>query len=221
MKSMSFTVFIYNATVLLIQPNPAHQMCWKMRPNPTQPNPTHGWTQPMSISGTGLPRLSWKRPLNGSSSSLVVTVRVRSGGTCPGNRRPTISCVSCVSVSSRQVLAMYSSSYVLTATAVDRYLVICHPLRAFAWSRRRLARTLIGGAWAGAGLLSLPQLGIWAYREVTHHTVLIPGSSVVFIYRARVSLVQFHTAFVSCRHVRCVIVCVSFCLFVANKFNLI
>ena len=30
---MSFTVFIYNATVLLIQPNP-----------------THGWTQPMSIS---------------------------------------------------------------------------------------------------------------------------------------------------------------------------
>jgi len=67
---MSFTVFSYNATVLLIQPNPAHQMCWKMRPNPTQPNPTHGWTQPMSISGTGLPRLSWKRPLNGSSSSL-------------------------------------------------------------------------------------------------------------------------------------------------------
>jgi len=116
---------------------------------------------------------------------------VRSGGTCPGNRRPTISCVSCVSVSSRQVLAMYSSSYVLTATAVDRYLVICHPLRAFAWSRRRLARTLIGGAWAGAGLLSMPQLGIWAYREVTHHTVLIPGSSVVFIYRARVSAVSY------------------------------
>jgi len=34
MKSMSFTVFSYNTTVLLIQPNP-----------------THGWTQPMSISG--------------------------------------------------------------------------------------------------------------------------------------------------------------------------
>jgi len=30
---MSITVFSYNATVLLIQPNP-----------------THGWTQPMSIS---------------------------------------------------------------------------------------------------------------------------------------------------------------------------
>ena len=39
MKSMSFTVFIYSATVLLIQPNPTHYMCWKMRPNPTQPNP--------------------------------------------------------------------------------------------------------------------------------------------------------------------------------------
>jgi len=36
---MSFTVFSYNATVLLIQPNP-----------------THGWTQPMSISG----RLSYR-----------------------------------------------------------------------------------------------------------------------------------------------------------------
>jgi len=37
MKSMSFTVFSYNATVLLIQPNPTHHMCWKMRPNQTQP----------------------------------------------------------------------------------------------------------------------------------------------------------------------------------------
>jgi len=32
---MSFTVFSYNATVLFIKPNP-----------------THGWTQPMSISDT-------------------------------------------------------------------------------------------------------------------------------------------------------------------------
>jgi len=39
---MSFTVFTYNATVLstLIQPNTKE----------TQTNPTHGWTQPMSIS---------------------------------------------------------------------------------------------------------------------------------------------------------------------------
>ena len=39
---MSFTVFSYNATVLLIQPNP-----------------TNGWTQPMSISG----RLSYRHRL--------------------------------------------------------------------------------------------------------------------------------------------------------------
>jgi len=42
---MSFTVFSYNATVLLIKPNPTHHMCCEIRPNPT-----HGWTQPMSIS---------------------------------------------------------------------------------------------------------------------------------------------------------------------------
>jgi len=44
-EKYEFTVFSYNATVLLIQPNPTHHMCWKMRPNPA-----HGWTQPMSIS---------------------------------------------------------------------------------------------------------------------------------------------------------------------------
>ena len=38
---MSFTVFSYNATVLLIQPNPTHHMCWKMRPNPTH---VHLWS---------------------------------------------------------------------------------------------------------------------------------------------------------------------------------
>jgi len=36
-------------------------------------------------------------------------------------------------------------------------------------------------------------------------------------------LVQFHrpTAFVSCRHIRSAILYVSFCLFVANKFDFI
>jgi len=35
-------------TVLFIQPNPTHVL-----ENATQPNPTHGWTQPMSISEAG------------------------------------------------------------------------------------------------------------------------------------------------------------------------
>jgi len=47
---MSFTVFSYNATVLLIQPNPSHVLENATQPKPTQPKPTHGWTQPMSIS---------------------------------------------------------------------------------------------------------------------------------------------------------------------------
>jgi len=48
MKSMSFTVFSYNPTVLFIQPNPPNPS--HVLENATQPNPTHGWTQPMSIS---------------------------------------------------------------------------------------------------------------------------------------------------------------------------
>ena len=53
---MSFrpTVFSYNDTVLLIQPNPTHHMCWKMRPNPTQPmdgpNPCPSLMSPLNIS---------------------------------------------------------------------------------------------------------------------------------------------------------------------------
>jgi len=37
---MSFTVFSYNATVLLIQPNPTHVL-----ENATQPNPWQGRSQ--------------------------------------------------------------------------------------------------------------------------------------------------------------------------------
>ena len=47
---MSFTVLSYNATVLLIQPNPTQPITCAGKCDPTQPNPTHGWTQPMSIS---------------------------------------------------------------------------------------------------------------------------------------------------------------------------
>ena len=61
MKIMSFTVFSYNATVLLIQPNPTHHMCWKMRSNPT-----HGCTQPMSSvvllkMEVGIRKRAWQR----------------------------------------------------------------------------------------------------------------------------------------------------------------
>ena len=58
MKSMSFTVFSYNATVLLIQPNPpnpSHVLENATQPNPTQPNPwmnpthVHLWTNTWSM----------------------------------------------------------------------------------------------------------------------------------------------------------------------------
>jgi len=50
---MSFTVFSYNARVLLDQPNPTQPNPSYVLEDATQPyhlNPTHGWTQPMSIS---------------------------------------------------------------------------------------------------------------------------------------------------------------------------
>ena len=40
MKNMSFTVFSYNATVLLIQPNPSHVLENAIQPNPWM-DPTH------------------------------------------------------------------------------------------------------------------------------------------------------------------------------------
>ena len=48
---MNFTVFSYNATVLLIQPNPTQPITCAGKCDPTQPDLTDGWTQPMSISG--------------------------------------------------------------------------------------------------------------------------------------------------------------------------
>ena len=65
MKSMSFTVFSYNATVLLIQlnstqPSPSHVLENATQPNPTQPmdgpNPCPSLTPPV-IAGVfvGMP----------------------------------------------------------------------------------------------------------------------------------------------------------------------
>ena len=48
---MSFTVFSYNATVLLIQPNPSHVL-----ENATQPNP---WMDPTHVHLWCEPRTFW------------------------------------------------------------------------------------------------------------------------------------------------------------------
>ena len=77
----------------------------------------------------------------------------------------------CRSVKLGQVMAMYASSYVLVSTAIDRYLAICHPLTAQTWTSRK-THILVGVAWLLSLLFSLPQLHIFAYREVT------PGAGV-------------------------------------------
>ena len=77
----------------------------------------------------------------------------------------------CRSVKLGQVMAMYASSYVLVSTAIDRYLALCHPLTSQTWTSRK-THILVGVAWFLSLLFSLPQLHIFAYREVT------PGAGV-------------------------------------------
>jgi len=68
----------------------------------------------------------------------------------------------CRTVTYLQLVAMYASSYVLVATAVDRYLAICRPLNAF---RRRGSDRLVGAAWLLALVFAVPQLAVFGYRE--------------------------------------------------------
>ena len=71
----------------------------------------------------------------------------------------------CRSVKYFQVVAMYASSYVLVSTALDRWLVICHPLKSHTWSNKKL-HGMVGVAWIFSLVFSIPQTTIFAYREV-------------------------------------------------------
>ncbi|NWY76974.1 V1BR protein, partial [Erithacus rubecula] len=77
----------------------------------------------------------------------------------------------CRAVKYLQVLSMFSSTYMLLAMTLDRYLAVCHPLRALQQPGRQ-AHALIGASWLLSCLLSLPQLFIFSLREVR------PGSGV-------------------------------------------
>ncbi|XP_059174233.1 annetocin receptor-like, partial [Physella acuta] len=70
----------------------------------------------------------------------------------------------CVFVKYMQVVAMYASSYVLLATAVDRYYAICHPFASQSWTARH-AHTLAVIAWTASLLFSVPQVFIFSYRQ--------------------------------------------------------
>ncbi|KAI8776011.1 cephalotocin receptor 1, partial [Biomphalaria glabrata] len=70
----------------------------------------------------------------------------------------------CVSVKYFQLVAMYASSYVLLATAVDRYYAICHPFLSQTWTARH-AHLLVAIAWAASLVFSLPQVVIFSFTQ--------------------------------------------------------
>ena len=69
----------------------------------------------------------------------------------------------CKLVKYLQVGTMYSSTYVLIMTALDRYMSICHPLTSQTWTTRRV-HLMVLIAWTLAGLFSIPQLIIFSYK---------------------------------------------------------
>lgn len=74
--------------------------------------------------------------------------------------------VLCKIVKFLQPLGPYLSSYILTATAIDRYHAICHPLSYCSVTSRR-SRIMVYCAWTLALILCIPQLFVFSYREVT------------------------------------------------------
>ncbi|NXN86227.1 V1BR protein, partial [Bombycilla garrulus] len=78
----------------------------------------------------------------------------------------------CRAVKYLQVLSMFSSTYMLMAMTLDRYLAVCRPLRSLQQPGRQ-AYAMIGATWLLSCLLSLPQVFIFSLREVR------PGSGVL------------------------------------------
>jgi len=73
--------------------------------------------------------------------------------------------VLCKLVAYVQVMAMFAAAYVLVATAVDRYIAVCHPLKAHIWTPRRM-HLLVAVAWLASLTFALPQLFLFAKRSV-------------------------------------------------------
>ena len=64
-----------------------------------------------------------------------------------------------------QVMVMYLSTYILVATAVDRYRSICHPLSVYNWRARHIHLTVFA-AWLLSLLLAIPQVFIFKKRAI-------------------------------------------------------
>jgi hypothetical protein len=71
----------------------------------------------------------------------------------------------CKLVKYSQIAVLYASSFVLVATAVDRYAAICHPMLSHAWTSSA-GRRLVAAAWTIALLLAVPQLIIFDFVEI-------------------------------------------------------
>ncbi|XP_052813968.1 cephalotocin receptor 1-like [Mya arenaria] len=70
----------------------------------------------------------------------------------------------CKLVKYMQVGTMYSSTYVLIMTALDRYMSICNPLSSQTWTRKRV-HVMAAIAWILSAIFSLPQLFIFSYKQ--------------------------------------------------------
>ncbi|NP_001165745.1 neuropeptide receptor [Nasonia vitripennis] len=74
--------------------------------------------------------------------------------------------ILCKLVKFCQPLGSYLSSYVLIATAVDRYHAICYPL-SYCRTTSRRSRITVYVAWLLALLFCLPQVFIFSYQEIS------------------------------------------------------
>ncbi|XP_034942502.1 mesotocin receptor-like isoform X1 [Chelonus insularis] len=74
--------------------------------------------------------------------------------------------ILCKLVKFLQPLGNYLSSYILTATAIDRYHAICHP---FSYCRKSSlqSRFMVYSAWCLSFVLCIPQTIIFSYQEIS------------------------------------------------------
>ena len=56
-----------------------------------------------------------------------------------------------------QIVAMYGSTFVLLAAGFDRYRAICHPMKSFRSSRKRVYFT-VAAMWIISAFLATPQV---------------------------------------------------------------
>ncbi|XP_014671476.1 PREDICTED: oxytocin receptor-like [Priapulus caudatus] len=73
----------------------------------------------------------------------------------------------CKFVKFAQVFGMFLSTYVLLVMAADRWAVICRPLVSMMWTPR-MAHARVAAAWLLSGVLSLPQLFLFSYRDLAY-----------------------------------------------------